>query len=316
MNGLKETLILRNYLLVKIFYNELITKSFLAKTFTPNVVWFMICASFFPKHFFAKEKPSEFLQQRIERIKSLSIDIVERVTKHDLKAEIKPRKNLLEFETRFLEGFQKSIKDGSNMSNEYLRKIIGSNVISSQPKLSYGLEDDEWILKTRNFVYQSYKDFQKKTSMEIEINKNPNINLFSKIELQDLVFLYEKSLCNTVLDNGVRIKELEERMSRIIENEDSCHQLVYDFNSSIVDMRVNFPEDEDFIHLLEKKQHEGKDLLKQASKGNMRFAGTKSPYKGHVSKSQKKVVVDDIMCFVCNEGDYTDDDLIVFCSVS
>ena len=278
----------------------------------------MICANYFPRNFFAKKNFQESVHKQLEKIKTFAPEIIERVTKEDLKTEIKITNDLTPSEKLCLERIRKSISvslDSSRTSNK--RNKSDESNINSLTKTTYTSEDDEWIIKTRHFIYNCYTQCQTPNgNMEIETDSIENPNFLSKIELQDLIKLYEKDLSEANNYNNSMLEDFEQKIIQGLSEEAPIHKLKHDFDNCLVDLKLNFPEDEQFLAYLEKKQNEGRDLLKTVNTASTGLTGGKSACNNPSSKHKEKILIDDMVCYVCNDGDYTDEDLIVFCSVS
>lgn len=275
----------------------------------------MICAKFFPRAAFAHKNPKEFFCQRIDKVKSFIPDITERLTKLDIKNEIIQKNSLTENELIFIDSIRKAIKATSSAytTNDYLKKTMSSRTIKSTPKALYNYEDDEWVMQTRRYLYDGFQNLKEANAFEgVELELPKNSDLMSKIDLQDLITLYEKDLYESALDNEKLLESLEQNVVQTLEEEERFNSLKIDPDSGIVDLKVDFPEDEQFISMLEKKLFESKDLAKVSLPESTigKSAGNKRAYKF------KPKIIDDMVCYVCNDGDYTDDDLIVFCSVN
>ena len=290
---------------------------FQAKFFTAPVIWFMICGNYFPRNLFANKNPKEAIHQRLEKLKSFMPDVPERITKNDLKNEIINKNNTNEHETIFLDNFHNDIKaySSSNLSNDYLKRTMSARAVNSTARPAYTSDDDEWLAKTRYFIFESYQNLQGNKTIDMEIeNQDPDINLLAKMDIQNLIDLYEKELYESNISNEKVLEDLEKKVLEGVETEEIVNRQKYDTGNSLLDLKVDFPEDENFIGLLEKKQNEMKEIEKKACLENgKQTIGGKSACG---SKFKPKILVDDMVCFVCNDGDYTDDDLIVFCSVS
>ncbi len=276
----------------------------------------MICGNYFPRNLFANKNPKEAIHQRLEKLKAFMPDIPERITKNDLKNEIINKNNTNEHETIFLDNFHNDIKaySSANISSDYLRRTMSARAVNSLARPTYTSDDDEWLAKTRHFIVESYQSLQgnKPIDMEIEKSQEPDVNLLAKMDIQNLIDLYEKELYQSNISNEKVLEDLEKKVLAGVDSEEIVNRQKYDAGNSLLDLKVDFPEDENYIGLLERKQNETKELEKKACLESGKGAvGGKSAN----SKFKPKILVDDMVCFVCNDGDYTDDDLIVFCSV-
>jgi len=290
---------------------------------TANVIWFMINANYFPRNAFTRRNFEDCVHKNLDKIKSFVPEVTERITKDDLKTEIK-LENQDNSENLYLEKLKKSIqgvpetltRTSSSRNAENKKNKIEENSISSNSKQTYTSEDDEWLMKTRNFIYNCYTQCETPNNgtMEIEAESIENPSLLSKIDLQDLIKLYEKDLVEVNKDTNAMLGEFEKKVVESLNEEMPLNKLKHDYGNCLVDLKLNFPEDELFLAYLEKKQNEGRDL-KSASTVNPGLTGGKSACNNPSSKHKERILIDDMVCYVCNDGDYTDEDLIVFCSV-
>lgn len=122
------------------------------------------------------------------------------------------------------------------------------------------------------------------------------------------------------------ISELEDQYSEIKKtNEEGIKKLENDFhnekntifedikenpNNILNDLEVVKKEEEDFLNYLENKQQ---DLFffedENQKETELNLDTIDFPAK------TRKILKDDIVCQVCNDGDYSEDNLIVFCAV-
>lgn len=284
-----------------------------AKYFTPNVYWFLINAEYFPRNTFAHKNNKESIHNRLYRLKGFTPDIPQRLTRADLKSDVIQPKPIETSEHMQVSSFSKAIKH----STEVVRanNLAASRNINHVHKPNYTNEDDEWMIEMRRFIYENYTALQQ----ENNDSKPENFDILSKIDLQDLILLYEKDLYGIVSHNEKEIDAIETNISDFIEQEEPLRKLNHDLQDSLVDFKMKFPEEEAFISYLEKKQNEAKDTAKPAQPMPNESHGSKGGKKGPGSMGRKtntKVKLEDAICQICNDADYSDDDLIVFCAVT
>jgi len=289
-----------------------------AKYLNPNVYWFIINAEYFPRNTFAHKNNKESVHNRLYRIKGFTPDITQRLTRMDLKADFIHTKPIEASEQTLLTSFSKAIKHSTESfrSNNYAEKIATSRNINITHKPTYNIEDDEWMIQMRRYIHENYTQLQ-----DSQQQSDVNFDLLSKIDLQDLLLLYEKDLSSIALQNEKEIDELETKISDLIEQEEPLKKLSHDLQDSLVDFKMKFPEEEAFITYLEKKQNEAKETGKtsqlEQDEPSAHKTAAKTGKKASSSMSIKanaKVKLEDAICQICNDADYSDDDLIVFCA--
>ena len=165
---------------------------------------------------------------------------------------------------------------------------------------NYKSADDEWILEVR----QSVCEFaQSKLGQDL----TEQLNVVKKVDLNDLIQLQEEKLSYISLENEQRLAKLKEYVMGTSEQEKWALKCCLPPEDPLVDLKLRLIEEESFLSLLEKKQIESKDVyVRQVDSST---TGTGSTIKPKVSN-------DDLLCFVCNDRDYSDNDLIVYCAVS
>jgi len=283
-----------------------------AKYYTPNVYWFLINAEYFPRNTFAHKNNKDSIHNRLYRLKGFTPDIPQRLTRLDLKSEVIHVKPVVEAsEHMHLSSFSKAIRH----STETIRanNLAASRTINHVHRPNYTMEDDEWMIEMRRFIYENYTALHENND-----SKPENFDLLSKIDLQDLILLYEKDLYGIASHNEKEIDAIETKISDLIQQEEPLRKLNHDLQDSLVDFKMKFPEEEAFISYLEKKQNEAKETAKPAQPMPNESHASKGGKKGPGSMSRKtnvKVKLEDAICQICNDADYSDDDLIVFCAV-
>jgi len=294
-----------------------------AKYLNPNVFWFIINAEYFPRNTFAHKNNKESVHNRLYRIKGFTPDVSQRLTRLDLKSDYIQTKPLDASEQTLLTSFSKAIKHSTESlrANNYAEKISTSRNINVIHRPTYTIEDDEWIIQMRKYIHENYTQLQEKENNSLQ-QDDTNFDVLSKIDLQDLLLLYEKDLANLALQNEEEIDELENKISDFIEQEEPLKKLNHDLQDSLVDFKMKFPEEEAFISYLERKQNEekekGKTSLPEAneSHASKNAKGGKKSSSSMSLHANAKVKLEDAICQICNDADYSDDDLIVFCAVN
>ena len=266
----------------------------------------------------------EQISQKFEFLKNYSLEVPQRLSKDCMKIDTIERQTTTDLENLLLSSISKAVKYSLDTirSNDFMKKVITSRAVNTFEISEYTTRDEEWTMEIRRFIYDSHIQLQEQEFLRTG-NFNPfqNPNLLSKIDLQDLISLYEKDYYNLTLENEGQLRELEKRISRQLSEEEPINKLHFDPTDSLADLRFKFPENTIFISLLEKKKKEEKEVNGGAniSEVNDRSAAKTSQSTKTVSRSHGLTLTEhnseDSVCQICNGEDYNDDDLIVFCSV-
>lgn len=163
-------------------------------------------------------------------------------------------------------------------------------------KADYSTEDDQWLLELRSKVI----DF---AAHSANVDWTDSIDTVRKVELADLVLILENDLAEVSKTNKTNFSLLKERVREDIQQKSFLYPKDMDLEDPLVDLKVKIPEEESYISLLEEKQLENRDNMKATEKES-------------VVAKRPITVTNDADCQICNDGDYTDDNNIVFCSVS
>lgn len=169
-------------------------------------------------------------------------------------------------------------------------------------KASYTQEDDVFILEMRSFIFKNlpkfWVDFRKTCS---EKEKQPfDLSKARSISLENAIILLQNEI--KVIQNQNLI--LFERLARNFNNEKknmeifNCNNDYINSKEVLQDLFFFNDAEEQFLTYLENKQ-QSNELLKDTKNGSQRDVK----------------YVEENACQICNEGDYFDDNLIVFCSV-
>ena len=290
-------------------YPSLIT--FIAKILTPSIIWYLICSSFFPRDLFATKDAKQVLSEAFEKIRGLAYDFALKLPKTGLRPDI-TQKHITEFELLLIQSLGQGIKYYSNgiVNNDAAMNSANARAPYLREKQSYTEEDDQWVMETRRYIYDGFKKLQEEKLLPaLNYDIMQNLNLLSKIDAEDLIKLYEKELKDISTDNERRQSHLESEMLGALGEEKMIHELSFDAEDIMSDVKLTFPEDEKFIALMERRQNDMR-LMSQEGKKSVGQEGTKTAQKCRPTS------LEDFICQVCNDGDFTDDNKIVFCSVS
>lgn len=282
------------------------------------MVWFLICTDYFSRRDFLNKEANQVVQETFERIQTIAPEFMQRIAKANMRAEPAQKFPSDELEFLIIQTMSEGIKDYKRreLSNGNFKGATSIRPPTSTAKIAYTEEDDEWLMETRRYIYDSFKKLQEEGIIPglTYYDIMGNLDLLSKIDLEDLITLYEKELNTVLQDNEKNEAQLKENISRMMEEEVLINNLEFDANDTIADIKLTFPEDEKFIALMERRQNDVKpgsseDKSVSFKKGQGQ-EGAKTTKKCRTDK-----VLEDAVCEICNDGDYSDDDLIVFCSV-
>jgi len=310
------------------------TKAQLLKQMSPHALWFMICANYFPKHAFTHKNNKENVHHKLEGLKSYSFEVPQRLPKDCIKNDnIEPHVPT-ESDNAFLASLSKGVKQllDAYKSADYNKKVVTSRAANTYEIPEYTAKDAEWTIETKRYILDNFQNLQEQGFIdEYGQHGMQNPGLLSKIDLQDLMTLYEKDYYDLAVENEITLKELEKEVGKQMIDEEYINKLHFDNTDSLADLRLKFPENTVFISLLEKKKNEIKDVNGQPvgegrTGGEQARKSSKSSKSVNVSSKSTKTVtraginneteaaVEDSVCQVCNGEDYNDDDLIVFCA--
>jgi len=298
----------------------------LAKILTPHAFWFLTCANYFPKHAFSHKNNKEQIFQKFEYLRNYSLEVPQRLSKDCMKIDTIERQPTNDLENLLLTSISKAVKYSLDAykSSDFMKKVITSRAVNTYELPEYTVKDEEWTMEIRRFIYDSFISLQEQQFLRAG-NFDPfqNPNLLSKIDIQDLVSMYEKDYYNLTIENESHLRELEKRISKQLSEEESVNKLHFDPTDSLADLRFKFPENTIFISLLEKKKKEEKEVngsanaleaSEQGRTASKTAQSTKTVARNH-GLTTTEANSEDSVCQICNGEDYTDDDLIVFCSV-
>jgi len=240
-------------------------------------------------------------------------DVPQRLSKTVMKEETIEKMPTTEFENNVVTSFGKAIKYRveTYRNNDFVKKVMSSRVINYANQEKYTSEDDLWNMEIRRYLYDHFLELQEQNFLKVgNFDYFQNPKLLTKIDLQELITLYEKDLYDVINENEKGLTLLEEKVFRALEEEE-IHKVAFDPTDCIVDLRLRFPEDDMYISYLERKQNESKDVIRTIPPDAHQGAGKSN----NMNTTHPRIILEDMVCQICNDGDYTDDDLIVFCSV-
>lgn len=257
--------------------------------------WFYLSSEYFPRAPFVKQSANALFTSREEEIRSMSLEFTPKLAKGGSSRE---HNIITEKERKELQKLKNVIK---SKEKEWKLSIWSSHVETrkrneKEPKAEYNMDDDQWILENRSKVHEFALN-------HASIDWSENVDALKKIELEDLISILEGEQAKITEKNREGFSKLKENFFNTIQEKAFLHPKGLDLEDPLVDLKVKVPEEENFITLLEQKQVECRDSMKAEEKD--RYAG-KRPI----------TVTNDADCQICNDGDYTDDNKIVFCSVS
>ncbi|EAS03088.2 PHD zinc finger protein (macronuclear) [Tetrahymena thermophila SB210] len=240
------------------------------------------------------------------------------------KAEIKNQD-----ENENLKNEQKnSLKNQLNSLDKQINFIIDQNQTKeiNQVKLNYinkhayTFEDEVYIIQNRLFLLETLNYFQimEESSNEEKLIQLKNIELEKIINLLIIRYQQQYEQNNKEFENlKLRIKEDFEQERRINDVQS------LDFNDILIDLNTMNPIEKEYIKFLESKQQLDYSQSIQIMQQQQNILGD-LPDQAIVGQqslksqgSTKQVLIkhsEETRCQVCNECDYADNDLIVFCS--
>ena len=274
----------------------------IVKSMSGSAFWFYVCAQAFPRAPFIQNTVEEQFNASQEKLDSLELGFTSKILKTARRLEMKDREVLTEEERQCYNKINELLKQKAlefrMMSSE--NQLYSNLSFDAEVKSEYTIQDDEWILQLRSKI----NDFAVQTA-GTDCSDYPNV--LKKFELSDLIILLENEKKERARNNGKGLSLLKEKAQRELEKEKIFLPKDPDFEDILIDMKAKLDEEESYLSFLEKKQVEGKDIVAKTSEKES---------KGGIATKRPKVLTEDIVCQVCNDGDYSEENLIVLCSVN
>lgn len=274
----------------------------IVRNITYNSIWFLISAQYFSKPPLIYNLPQQLFDKALSQLNSKFANFPVRLSQSIVRA------NKIEEESVPLDEAERDEFDkltnalrqaGADASSIVPQKRLLTQKIGPIIKDSYSPEDDAWIIELR----QKMLDF---AATNLNLDFSENVNVIQKLSLEDITNYFEAEHRKIAIQNERNLESLGDRFLEQSARERWKIDFALPPDDILVDLKYNIPDEEEYLNYLEKKQLEGKDLLKPGE-----------PIRQFTSAKYKpRIAPEDMVCQVCNDGDYTDDDLIVFCAVS
>eukprot|EP01017_Pseudomicrothorax_dubius_P031866 TRINITY_DN4114_c0_g2_i6.p1 TRINITY_DN4114_c0_g2~~TRINITY_DN4114_c0_g2_i6.p1 ORF type:complete len:443 (-),score=68.49 TRINITY_DN4114_c0_g2_i6:812-2140(-) len=280
---------------------------------TPTCFWFMICCNYLPRRIFIQKSPEKLYNDAFKALSELKVEVPIQIGKRitnrsDFEDEVQ---NALK--DAYSQDFLLKEEIGNKLS-EYLAETHVNGESSRHQKVElekvvkneYDQEDDEALIEMRSQLLSFGRD-------RLHVQEDDSsmlLRCMGNLPLDNIIDLYQRELNILGKDQKKRRKTLLETMKDDIQNEsifidpDIIHDDVLD------DLFHLTQTEREYLSHLETKQHEIRRTEPESE----------SPRPGEASNAGLKVhrnsqpQQEDFACQICNEGDYTEDDLIVFCS--
>ncbi len=275
----------------------------LAKLYTPNVYWFILCFLYFPRNAFARKNIREFIHYRFQKLNDIQFYITQRIQKEQFQPDIILEKTPSERLFKFIQAAK--VSHDNIRTNDYLQKISCSRAMKATPKLNYTSQDDEWIMETKAFMVENYKTLLDSGYLGADPeNKILNeTDWLSRMDLQDLISLYERSLYRMKAKSETRLQNLENQVYRVLDAESHLFKNDFEANDSIVDLAMRFPEEDNFLKLLEEQQNNTEEPEAIEYHPTVHHQSSSRELADHSYHIER-------ICDVCNEGDIETDSMI------
>jgi len=284
------------------------SKIFKPKLFTPNVFWFILCFLYFPRNAFARKNIREFIHHRFQKLSDPQFNVIQRIQKEQFPDFSPP----IIVQDEIVQQFMKAAKayNDSIRTNDYLQKICCPKAMKVVPRPNYTSQDDEWLIQIRRFIFENYTKLQENGYLGVENNNNvyENVDSILNIDLQEVIGFYERNLYQLKAKTDKRLVVLENQVYKILENETHLFKNDFEANDCIVDLAMKFPEEENYLKLLEEIQNlEEEEEIESVGVEAVQTQKTKTTNNDHhLSYHSEKI------CDICNEGD-TEGESIITC---
>ncbi len=267
----------------------------------------MICANYFPIEALRSSDGKKFVQETFDKLKDVHLESIQRFSSTpslDLKQS---QEDLLEAE--LLSTLSQAIK--TSTQNIDLQEFNEQEILESRiPKQTECEEDDEWVAETKRFVSDNTKKLEEEGLLPSTAAQN--FNLISKLNLNDLISLYEVDLHNQALENKQRQQSLEELFTQGLNDGNMLRLIEFNPEDAICDISIAYPEDEKFVSLIERRQNDNNRPTHKAGEKRM---PTQEGGKTLQSNRREILQPEDSFCQICNDGESYEDNQIVFCAV-
>ncbi|KAL4445656.1 hypothetical protein ABPG74_006207 [Tetrahymena malaccensis] len=222
-----------------------------------------------------------------------------------------------------------SLKNQLNSLDKQINFIIdqNQNIEINQIKLNYinkhayTFEDEIYIIQNRFFLLDTLNYFKimEESSNEEKLTQLKNVELEKIINL--LIIHYQQQY----EQNNKEFEDLKLRIKEDFEQERRINDVQsLDFNDILIDLNTMNPIEKEYIKFLESKQQldysQSIQIMQQQQNilGDLQDSSIIGQQSLKSQGSTKQVQIkhsEETRCQVCNECDYADNDLIVFCSV-
>jgi bromodomain and PHD finger-containing protein 1 len=286
---------------------------------TPIVVWFMLNSSYFPRAPFIKYTPADYIEQRKDKLRTVPLVVPQRINKSLLKTEAinKPTEDN---ESQKFSVLQKKLRQHLDSFDRIAieNKTMSERKHTISAKSNYTTDDDAWLLSNKIAVFDYLKSHVAKEQEpnDEDFEDEVLLNSLTKVDLQDMINIYEHELYDVLDTNDAKWEILKDKMTTQIDKEKFIlENNLVDPNDVLVDLRVKLLEEDQFLSMLEKRQSELKEQVKVAPTGKGKeVIPTPQQQMGGLKMKKPRVILEDMVCQICNDGDYAEDDLIVFCA--
>lgn len=300
------------------------TSPFHGPPLTVMSFWFLVCCQYFPKFdpaFF------DYILTKTKKIldkKNLKVDFM---FKKQFKKKIKKSLFIENLKKSADERLKQEAKDLDYSEIEALAKELAAKI---------GFEGEEEV----NKEISNNINYKKKYSIDQDISLNKITRYLEKrygnllenkseSRLKNLCVLKKLPLDCMINSLGEDLKVQEEQRNKDLEilrssvkeatREESYFEGTYDPSHALKDLFPRFNEELEFLDRLEENQHnsygENKNVaskVQNQKNNNIQCSGLgirPSTSCGHEHKKS-----DDYDCQICSDGDYSEDNLIVFCA--
>jgi len=269
----------------------------------------MICANYFPIEALRSPDAKKFVQETFDQLREIHLESVQRISS-TLSLDSKPEDS---FEAELLSSLSQAIQASTKNINlqEFQEETTTESRILKQTDCE---EDDEWIAETKRFISDSTKRLGEEGLLPPAEQPIPqNFNVISKLNLDDLISLYEVDLHNQALENKQQQQSLEKLFSQGLNDGNMLRLIEFNREDAICDISIAYPEDEKFVSMIERKQN---DNSRPAHKAGEKRIPTQEGGKTLQNNRREILQPEDSFCQICNDGESYEDNQIVFCAVN
>lgn len=320
------------------------------KFMTSTSYWFLVCAQYFPRNAYAGKTPGDILEENFRKLNQIPLDVILKLDRKSLK-KLGPIEEPGPYSSLPLN--RQLQNEVSGRYSEYLRsKTTAGNDKSQnniQPecnmfyKQEYSILEDEYLIEMRKFLLDVGQN-----KLNVKVDDQASLlravaSAGAQNNLENIINVLQTELNEVACSNYDKKLSLLANMRRDLGSEQLFLNAMEstslsDQENILCDLQSLTDAEKEYLSMLENNQSEPLPIKKGNSLAGDTPVERVNPEElpdqaprddkpdgednnganntgGGLGLRRRGVnVVEDFVCQICNDGDYTDDDLIVFCA--